>query len=278
VGLRLVVLVLAVVSSAAGVQPQLRVPVVLLAAAGDYPGETYTTGPAAPAEFVFFVGEPIAIDISLANWGTGTASIVLPGPPDVPDVPVGAAVWRDGAVQAEARLLATVWRDTIAETRPVEPRPTMAIAPGDAVRWRLMVDTAALTPGFYEALTRTAVTAVTVDGRAPVRPERAGFTLELRPRSAAVPEELLRRDAEWLTATGDPVSARAAVAALERLYPDSVVVHLIRSRIAEAEGNDRLARQELDRAAAFMRADRDRLFRRFARPGQIEDLIDSLRP
>jgi hypothetical protein len=275
VSLRLVVLALAVASSAARPQPQPRIPLVLLASAGDYPGETYTAGPSTPAEFVFFVGEPLAIDVSVANWGTGTASIHVPDPRETV---VAAQVWREGAVQVEARPPAAMWHDTLGESRRVQPSATMSMDAGDAVRWRLMVDTTTLTPGFYEALTQTTVTAVTSEGATPVRLERAGFTFEMRARSDALREELLRREAEWLTATGDPASARAATLALERIYPDSVVVHLIRSRIAEAEGNERLARQELDRAAAFMRADRDVLFRRYARPGQIEDLVDALRP
>jgi len=149
------------------------------------------------------------------------------------------------------------------------------LAPGDALRWRLLVDTGSLAPGFYLVRVQAGVTG---DAGEAIRPGRPEFTIEMRARSEATPAELARRVAEWLTAEGDLARARAATDTLERVYADSVAVHLIRSRLAEAEGNDVLARQELEAAAEYMRLDRDTLFRRFARPGQIEDLIDSLRP
>ena len=166
-----------------------------------------------------------------------------------------------------------MWLETVDGSRVVQPEPTLSIAAGDAVRWRVRLDTAGLPPDFYVVQAQTVVTAERGDA---IRRQRPEFTFELRARSGALPAELARRAAEQLTADGDVVRARAATEVLERIYPDSVAVHLIRSRIAEAEGNEALARRELNIAAGYMRAERDTLFRQFARPGQIEDLIDSL--
>ncbi len=271
--MRVTWLALAVLVTAAGVLlgQGPPVPLVLLATVGDYPGETYTAGPAPPAEFVFFTGEPIAIDVSVANWGGDAASLRLPT--DGPAIHVEA--WRDGLSASTGTVLEAMWRDTIERSHRTEMSPVMTIDPGDALRWRVMLETRALEPGFY--LVRAQATA-TGDGGEPVRARRSEFTLEIRSRAEALPAELARRTAEWLTAEGDAVNARAAVEALERVYPDSVAVHLIRGRLADAEGDDTTARREMAIAAAFMRSDRDGLFRRFARPGQIEDLVDSLRP
>jgi hypothetical protein len=248
------------------------VPLVLLASAGDYPGETYTQGPAAPAEYVYFVGEAAAIDVSIANWGMQTASVTLP---PSPVTTVEVSLWKDDQVQALGQATGALWRETVGDTHRVTPAPTLRIEPGDALRWRALIPAEALLPGFYEVRVGTQAT---TNGGDSIRRERGEFTIELRARTAALPEELARREAEWLTAMGEARAAHAATASLARLYPDSVVVHLIRSRLAEAAGDEAGARRELDLALEFMRIDRDRLFRRFARPGQIEDLIESLRP
>ena len=245
---------------------------VLVATAGDYPGETYTEGPVAPSEFVFFEGEQVAVDISIANWGTRSAIVGLPASP----VPAASAVLlRGGQSAASGTLSASVWRETVDGSLTVAPTATMTIEPGDALRWRVTIDTEGLQPDFYTAQAQTRAAG---ESGAVIRLQRPEFTFELRARAGASPAELARRVAERLTAAGDAAKARAATDVLERVYPDSVAVHLIRSRIAEAEGNDALARRELNIAAAYMRAERDTLFRHFARPGQIEDLIDSLRP
>ncbi len=262
-----VALVVAITTSAQG-----RSTLVVLATAGDYPGETYTEGPLAPAEFAFFEGEPIVVDVSIANWGPRVSTIDLsrtPGPI------VDALAVGEGQVVGQARLTAGFWRDGIGGSEVLSPSLALAIEPGDAVRWRLQFEADALSAGQYRMQTELAVT--DEFGNA-VRRERPAFVIEVRRRSSAQPAELARRVAEWWTAQGAPARAHAAVDELARVYPDSVAVHLIRSRLAEAEGDTVRARRELDAAAAFMRVDRDTLFRRFARPGQIEDLIESLVP
>jgi hypothetical protein len=244
---------------------------VLVATAGDYPGETYTAGPAAPAEFVFFEGEAVAVDVSVANWSAAAMSVRLPAG-NVPAV--RANLLRGGRPTPPGRLRDSLWRETVDGSRTVPPLPSMSVEPGDALRWRVIIETSGLAPDFYAVQAQTGATG---DRGEAIRRQRPEFTFELRARSAALPAELARRVAEQLTADGDAARARAATEVLERIYPDSVAVHLIRSRIAEAEGNEALARRELNVAAAYMRAERDTLFRQFARPGQIEDLIDSLR-
>lgn len=267
-----VVLLVSALTAGASLDAQVTLtPLVVLATVGDYPGETYTAGPIAPAEFVFFENEPVAVDVSVANWGSSSAPVRLPSSTSSPMVQ--AVVWKGDQAVSSGRLLEPMWRETVAGSQRVTPSATMVIEPGDALRWRLMVDTGTLGPGFYLVRVQTVATGGAGES---IRTRRSEFIFEMRARSEALPAELSRRAAEWLTAEGDAGRARAATDDLERVYPDSVAVHLIRSRIAEAEGNDSLARLELDRAAEFMRSDRDTLFRHFARPGQIEDLIDSL--
>jgi hypothetical protein len=275
---------------------------VLLATAGDYPGETYTEGPRSPAEFVFFTHEPIAVDVSVANWGAAPmrapmasfaaapsveVTLLDDAVETVPRVPGQRAsgsstaqtllpVTSASAPAAESRRVPVSvtstdgpWADTLAGSR-VLAAEEVTMAPGDAVRWRLLLDGIA-EPGLYR------VAADVVDTGDGIRRQKPAFVVEVRAREEALPAELTRRQAEWLAARNDP-GAYAATEALARVYPDSVVVHLIRSRLADAAGDETAARRELDAALDFMRHDRDRLFRRFARPGQIEDLIDSLLP
>lgn len=263
----LVVVLAAALATAVGGQAPVA-PFVLLAAAGDYPGETYTAGPEAPAEFVYFEGEPIAVDVSVANWGTRAET--LPGADPV----ARAIVTRDGATLATARLLDGAWHDRLERSERLERGALPAVEPGDALRWRLMVD-GGLAPGFY---TVTAALSWPAGDGIAVRSRRAAFVVEIRGREMAGPAELARRTAEWLAAQGAAAEAWDATEALERVYPDSVAVHLIRSRLAEASGDAAGARRQLALAAAVMRADRDVLFRAFARPGQVEDLVDSLVP
>ena len=104
------------------------------------------------------------------------------------------------------------------------------------------------------------------------------ITPEVQGGIASYSQMLWPAIAEAATAAGDFARARPAVAQLERVYPDSVAVHLIRSRIADAEGDLATYTREIELAREFLRQDRDRLFRQFARPGQIEDLVDSLAP
>lgn len=249
-----------------------RSTLVLLATAGDYPGETYTEGPLAPAEFAFFEGEPIVVDVSVANWGPRVSTVdasQTTGPV------VRALALGDGRVVAEGQLTSAFWRDGIGGSEHLLPTAAMAIEPGDGVRWRVRFDANQFSSGFYRLVVD--LPATDEFGNA-VRRERPDFVVEVRRRSAAQPAELARRVAEWWTAQDEREPAHAAVDELERVYPDSVAVHLIRSRLAEAAGDTAGAQRALAVALRFMRADRDILFRRFARPGQIEDLIDSLMP
>ena len=250
---------------------QARSSFVLLTAAGDYPGETYTQGPLAPARVVYFVGELVAVDVSVANWGTEAGEAVLPADASAVQLELRSAGERRAVTWQRQP---DGWVDQLAGSARRPLGGTVRLEPGDAVRWRALLDTSALPPALYTV--STTVAARVQDGTP--RDEQPDLVLELRPREAAEPAELARRTAEWLTAVGDPRAAFVATEVLERVYPDSVAVHLIRSRIADRQQDTALARRELDEALVFMRRDRDRLFRRYARPGQIEDLIESLAP
>jgi hypothetical protein len=247
-----------------------RASLVLLATAGDYPGETYTAGPSAPAEFVYVTGEPMAIDVSVANWGRALSTLDR-SRGEVPTVRLNGG----DLPPKDLGPLPTIWRDGVGGSEVVPAASAMSIEPGDALRWRVMLEAGVSQAGVFTVSTEFA--SVDEMGR-PLRRERAEFDIEVRSRTTVLPAELARRRAEWLAAQGARAEAYAATEALAQVYPESVVVHLIRSRLAEAAGDVRLARRELDVALDFMRQDRDILFRRFARPGQIEDLIDSLRP
>lgn len=247
-------------------------PFVLLLAIGDYPGETYTEGPFPPAEYVFFEGEAMAVDVRVANWGRESAALDLSSG-STPTVGI-EPLTPNGAAPVRTARLESVWRDGIDGSEPTPVTPFMSVGQGEAVRWRLLVRES-LPPGLYRV--RGQVDAVDARGEG-VRARRSDFVVEIRARAAGLEAEHARRVAEWLAAQGDTRGSRVATEVLEKVYPDSVAVHLIRSRLAEAEGDVVGARRELDQAAAFMRVDRDVLFRRFARPGQIEDLVDSLRP
>lgn len=252
---------------------------VLLVGPGDYPGETYTAGPVDPAEYVFFEGEAVRLDVRVANWGSRPADVLLPADPaqlasarltDLGVRPAGDARPVMLAPSADPRP----WKETSAEPTRLAWAPRLTLDPADALRWRLVLPAGALVPGAWRLDIELRVS----DGAGqPPRRQKAALLFEVRSRASAEPAELARRTAEWLAADGAP-DACAATEALARVYPDSVVVHLIRSRLADAAGDPAGARRELDEALVFMRADRDALFRRYARPGQIEDLIDSLLP
>ena len=247
---------------------------VLLVSAGDYPGETYTQGPIAPAGYVYFEGEPVDVDVRIANWGG--ESMALTTATAAPVNLVAVSVTRDDQPVAVAVDVAgTTWQELATDRADVAFAGRMPIGAGDSLRWRATVTGVALVPGIY----RLDVTvAATDEASRPVRRQAAELVFEVRPRAAAAPPELARRLAERFTARAEFADARTAVEGLERLYPDSVAVHLIRSRIADAEGDADASGREIDIARDFLRRDRDQLFRRFARPGQIEDLVDSLAP
>lgn len=262
--------VLMALAAVVGVRAQTS-SLVLLAAPGDYPGETYTAGPTAPAEYVYFAGEPVAIDVSIANWGSNSLAVDLTKDP----VPRVELTFLDGKPKVlRAAALDGVWYDSVGGSLSIAAEPVHTLEPGDSLRWQALLDGAQLESGFY----RVQASSGAVDAYGtPVRMQRAAFVLEVRSRPEAEPAELARRVAEWLAARGTPGEAWAATEDLARVYPDSVAVHLIRSRLADAAGDASRARLELDVAEGFMRTDRDTLFRRFARPGQIEDLVESLR-
>jgi hypothetical protein len=246
---------------------------VLLAGVGDYFGETYTPGPVAPATYVFFEGEPVTMDVRVANWGTRTGTLVTPAiwPRDLFDVRVSR---NDAAAAVDVTFTEQTFRELIDGRSEVELQARMEIGPADALRWRADVGHSDLPPGLYRVVVQSH--GVDTDGRALDR-QPAEFVFEVRPAGDGEPAELARRVAERLTADGDFARAKEAVATLERTYPDSIAVHLIRSRIADAEGDGDAYAREIAQAREFLRSDRDRLFRKYARPGQIEDLADSLR-
>lgn len=246
---------------------------VLLAGVGEYFGETYTAGPVAPAEYVFFEGEPVTMDVKVANWGSGVQTFVTDAVQ-----PSDLFVIRASRNDADAALSMTVSEQTSRELldgrEDVELRSRMTLTPADAFRWRVTIGNGDLVPGLYRV--RVESHASDEAGR-PLGRQPAEFVFEVRGKEDAAPAELARRVAERLTAAGEFARAKAAATELERTYPDSVAVHLIRSRIADAEGDTAAYTREIDLAREFLRQDRDRLFRQFARPGQIEDLVDSLR-
>jgi hypothetical protein len=263
-------LVAALGLSLAAQQPTL----VLLSGVGDYFGETYTTGPVAPAEYVFFEGEPVTMELRIANWGSAIATLVSPLATSREFFTI--KVSHDGVpVMPQVVIASAIERETLRGPETVAPAARMAIEPGDAFVWRVAIGRGDLAAGVYRVDVGTG--AVEATGQT-VREEAPRFIFEVRPRSAVAPAELARREAERLTAAGDFASAKVAVSELERIYPDSVAVHLIRSRIADAEGEAVTYAREIELAREFLRRDRDRLFRQFARPGQIEDLIESLAP
>ena len=269
--------------------PAIVSPLVLLVGVGDYSGETYTSGPAPPAGYVFFQGEPVTMDVRIANWGSAgtTMSTRAMAPRDLFTIRA-----RRNGVEFPLRIqdAGASAREMLSGSEPVPFASGWMLAAGDALRWRVALagtvnadvnadanaaaDADVLEPGVYHV----DVEAHATDGQGlRIRRQAGEFTFEVRPRIVGLAAELARREAERWTAAGDFARARPAVARLEQLYPDSVAVHLIRSRIADAEGDLATYSREIDLAREFLRQDRDRLFRQFARPGQIEDLIDSLR-
>ena len=259
-------------------------PLVLLVGVGDYSGETYTTGPVPPAEYVFFQREPVTMDVRIANWGDAPAVLATraSAPPELFIV----RARRNGVETPIAvERVGPTTKDALTGGEEVSFASEMTLPAGDALRWRVGLGAGSgnvgsggdgvLSPGQYRVEVGTRGT----DGASlPVRRQAAEFTFEVRPRVVGLAAELARREAERFTAAGDFARARPAVAQLERVYPDSVAVHLIRSRIADAEGDLATYTREIELAREFLRQDRDRLFRQFARPGQIEDLVDSLVP
>jgi hypothetical protein len=273
-GLALVLLSAGVSNLAAAQSGASASPLVLVVGVGDYSGETYTAGPLPPASYVFFEAEPVTMDVRIANWGTSRATLRVDG--RASDELLSASVTRDDVrVHVPLHVPDVVSRELLSGRVNARLDPAMEIEAGDALRWRVAIGDSDLPPGIYRLEVSTPLT--DAEGR-PVRGRATEFAFEVRARASAEPAELARREAERFTAAGDFAHARPAVARLEGIYPASVAVHLIRGRIADAEGDPETSVRENRTARQYLLEDRDTLFRRYARPGQIEDLMDSLAP
>ena len=238
---------------------------VLILKIGPYWGHTYAVPPASGA-YVAIAGEPLRLEVGVANWGADERHV------EIPAAPFAFRVRREGSVVAAGltsngpRLVYDSGEVdlTVGQTARI-PRRTW-------ITWDLSLDTAGLTPGTYTAEVATPM--LDERGKA-VSAYAPQVTIEVRSREAER-IEWLRRRALQAQDDGDAVAATESANALIRAYPDGFAGYVLLAELAEESGNAALARRQYGLAVAAVASGRDRLYLRGERPPQVKELIDAL--
>src|SRR5437868_5343290 len=207
-----------------------QAPLVLLVQPEHHYGTTYAAPPSEENSFVFFVGEPIYLQMNVANWGNGPHELT-------PSAAPGESVFRvrisrDRAPSSVRLVMAPDVHRIEKELEMLVSTSPVHLPPGAWLRWRASIqDTGQLRPGAY---TVDVTTTLADEQGNSVRPHAARLAFELRP-SASAPEEVALRAAWRYFREKQYDAARSAVATLLSLNSNSHAANVVLGDIAVAE-------------------------------------------
>jgi hypothetical protein len=249
-------------------------PVALGVRPGEYFGVIYAAPAREDAPYVFYEGEPIQLEIDLANSGPGPVSIPLNG--TAAARLFKTSMTRDGSPAAIGIDFGESGDviDSSGDARRA-PADRLVLTPGQRFTLKASVRSSSLQqPGLYVVDVSTALT--DADGRV-IRPEATRFDFELRTREADGGAELARRDAmRALVAENfeqaERVAARMLAANAKRFAP-----YVIRGDIAAAQGRSAEAAAIYQRALDLLETNGDAEYLRWANGLKRQEDINGLR-
>ncbi len=231
----------------------------LFAAVGpdEYFGEAYTNVPEDNASYVFFVGEPILLRITIANEQTSDLSLSQTSSDDV----FGFELLSNGMRHRMA--LTCVVKGT--DAGQPSPRSLMEapvrLAPSQRLVWVCPVDEP-IPPGNYRLRAHTDIT--DIDER-PIALRVESLAFNLRAATPASRAEIVRREAMRHLISREPnlLFVEAAVQRLLKSHPTSSLAYLIRGHVQRLMGKETEALAAFGRALEILEREEDQLLLKF---------------
>lgn len=245
---------------------------VLLVNPSPYFDETYTAPPAMGASYVFFVGEPISVEVSIFNRGSVDDAVLSQG--TAPLSVFSTRTTRNGvATDVQARVSIDLSRRSGAIQQAETWGRKLPLAADDALVWKAELP-ADLQPGLY--VVDFVANATDAESR-PILPQASRFRFEVRPISEEVQPEILRRAATRQMVSGDLEGALRTSEMLLARMPNSFAAHVIRGEAATQLGNQADSVREFNAALKILIDGADTAFRRWATPARVADAREALR-
>jgi hypothetical protein len=234
-------------------------------------GAVYVNGPTPPANYMFFVSEPIVMTLEIGNRGDVDELLVTSR------LPLGAA-FRLRALRIPPTAGGTLTVGSEAKT--VLAGSSVSLPWGSELRVparQTLEWTAALVsqgpPGVYEF----DIAPVFSGSRMPIAPQGTIFRYELRAiASDADRAELALRNVMRAYATENEQGIEAAIQGLLGVYPASSRAFQIRGEVAARSGRRSDAVAAFARAAALIQSGEDWLFVAQAGPSGVRDTLSWL--
>jgi hypothetical protein len=245
-----------------------RSPLMLFVNTAEYFSEEYAARPEPGAAFVFYVGEPIRLNIQVFNADEREHTVNSPSLTASDALTVAAAA-RDGEpTNVGLAIEPHVEKHEGGFVIPVDWRETR-LDPRASLHWKAELPRD-LRPGVY--VVDFAIDAYDENAQH-VAPYAPRFRFEVRQPSPDAALEITRRRGMRAFLAGDYDVAERETRALLRLHPNSLLAYITLGQIAEAQGHTVPARAAFQRALAIASSASDPLDRRRTNPEQNAELI-----
>jgi hypothetical protein len=150
---------------------------------------------------------------------------------------------------------------------------SLSFATGEGLEWHVAVTNGTLPAGVYSMTVQ--MRAADGDSR-PILPRAPTFVFEVRRPTDEDRPEILHREADRQLRRGAYVEAKAAIAELLRIHPQSVVGQMMRQRVASAEGNRGEVIAAIKQARTLLTTGQDALLLKFRSPEQLREALQTL--
>jgi hypothetical protein len=230
--------------------------------------------PPTEATFMFFVGESVELEVKILNTAANAQELRCSGATPGQNLAINLT---RGSEAINAPVVVSPLTDSITSDARVRLHTlpgAIDLARAEHMRWRLAVNTDALSPGIYAVDVLT--TCLDRDGNQ-VRPRARTFDFELRAPTPESQAEQVRREGYRHLAEQRWNDAEAAATRLLRLNNRSYAAHQLLGDIAWARRDRNRSRQELDAAANILANGQDPQFLRFNNQEKGRDIANQLR-
>ena len=258
----------AILVSTVGLGAQ-RGPLVMLVNIAEYFGDDYIDRSAPGADYVYFVGEPIRLDVQVLNVD-GAEHTVVSQSPTAPSALSARATTNGQPTNVGVTISSELERHEDAFQIPVD-WGSIRLNPRASLHWKAEL-ARDLPPGVY--MVDFALDLSDENARPP-SPHGPRFRFEVREPSADSAAEVIKRRAVRALAEEHYDVAEAEAASLLRLHPNSFMAYSLLGRVAETQGRQSAAVAAFQRAIAIVKAGTDQLYR-WSNPWQKNEVIDSL--
>ena len=225
-----------------------------------------------PRAYLFLKEEPIAATVRILNQGDARTTL-MPSTTVAPRL-FAIEATRDGrSFPIQVEFADGVSRVFSGGEYLYSLDQSLEFEKGEGLKWHVTISNGTLPAGLYE---------LTVNVRAsdeqsrPILPMAPMFVFEVRTPTDNDRPEVLARQAFRQLERHEYNEANATVAELRRIHPRSVVAHMLRAKIASAQGNRGEATAAIEQARTLLTTGQDALLGKFHTPEEIRETLQGL--